>query len=310
MKTSWVLTEEERKLKFAGKGKKRKDRVSSGSLVSQSDSSELQDPVPALMPVLELCETDLADIRSYINISGCYEPSRVTDMDTQLIRKIIRMIAFRASLDREGQQQLRSVMTSRCNRLVTRLQEFSRLCPSDRLVLLNSNLSLVTILNTCSMFPVHMQWTMQLSPLLGELEVEKLDSKLRSLNVTGIDNLHLDYGQFFHVQSSELDSERLLRLINNIGAWHQDPTELVLLSLVIFFSADMLDLRDRPTVEQIQIKFVLLLQKYINIRHQAELEVSRQRFTKAMMMVTMCREMQEIQNSLSYSNHLDTLQEL
>ena len=100
-------------------------------------------------------------------------------------------------------------------------QEFSRLCPSDRLVLLNSNLSLVTILNTCSMFPVHMQWTMQLSPLLGELEVEKLDSKLRSLNVTGIDNLHLDYGQFFNVQSSELDSERLLRLINNIGAWHQ-----------------------------------------------------------------------------------------
>lgn len=28
----------------------------------------------------------------------------------------------------------------------------------------------------------------------------------------------------------------------------------------------MLDLKDRPTVEQIQIKFVLLLQKYINIR--------------------------------------------
>ena len=41
---------------------------------------------------------------------------------------------------------------------------------------------------------------------------------------------------------------------------------MVLLSLVIFFSADMLDLKDRPTVEQIQIKFVLLLQKYINIR--------------------------------------------
>ena len=38
--------------------------------------------------------------------------------------------------------------------------------------------------------------------------------------------------------------------------------------------------------------------------------MSRQRFTKAMMMVTLCREMQEIQNSLSYSNHLDTLQEL
>ena len=89
MKTSWVLTEEERKLKFAGKGKKRKDRVSSGSgSLSQSDCPEAQEP--GLMPVLELCETDMADIRNYVNISGCYEHSRVTDMDTQLIRKIIR----------------------------------------------------------------------------------------------------------------------------------------------------------------------------------------------------------------------------
>ena len=75
------------------------------------------------------------------------------------------------------------------------------------------------------MFPLHMQWTMQLSPLLGELEVEKLDTKLRSLNVTGIDNLHLDYTQFFPVQcSSDQDRERLLRLINNIGSWHQVAT--------------------------------------------------------------------------------------
>merc|ERR1719479_475073 len=125
------------------------------------------------------------------------------------------MIAFRASLDREGQQQLRGVVSSRCQKLVSRLEEFSRLCPSDRSVLLASNLSLVAVLTTAAMFPLHMQWTMQLSPLLGELEVEKLDTKLRSLNVTGIDNLHLDYNQFYNVQTSELDSERLLRLINN-----------------------------------------------------------------------------------------------
>ena len=111
-------------------------------------------------------------------------------------------------------------------------QEFSRLCPSDRAVLLGSNLSLVAILTTASMFPLHMQWTMQLSPLLGELEVEKLDTKLRSLNVTGIDNLHLDYTQFFPVQcSSDLERERLLRLINNIGSWHQVLPALLYLSI-------------------------------------------------------------------------------
>ena len=83
------------------------------------------------------------------------------------------------------------------------------------------------------MFPLHMQWTMQLSPLLGELEVEKLDTKLRSLNVTGIDHLHLDFTQFFPVQcSSELERERLLRLINNIGSWHQVRCYLPVSSLL------------------------------------------------------------------------------
>ena len=33
-----------------------------------------------------------------------------------------RMIAFRASLDREGQQQLRGVVRERCHKLVSRLE--------------------------------------------------------------------------------------------------------------------------------------------------------------------------------------------
>ena len=40
----------------------------------------------------------------------------------------------------------------------------------------------------------------------------------------------------------------------------------MLLSLVLFFSADMLDLVDRARVEDTQLAFVLLLQKYIAIR--------------------------------------------
>ena len=41
----------------------------------------------------------------------------------------------------------------------------------------------------------------------------------------------------------------------------------MLLSLVLFFSADMLDLEDRARVEDTQLAFVLLLQKYIAIRY-------------------------------------------
>ena len=129
MKTTWVLTEEERKLKFAGKGKKRKDRVSAGGSVSvsetcgESSGAELSNNgPPGQMPVLGLCEADLADIQSYVAAAGVYEQSRVADMDTQLIRKIIRMIAFKATLDQDGQSQLRGVINSRCLKFVTKLE--------------------------------------------------------------------------------------------------------------------------------------------------------------------------------------------
>ena len=54
---------------------------------------------------------------------------------------------------------------------------------------------------------------------------------------------------------------------NSSSLLSQDPTEMVLLSLVIFYSSDMLDLTDRTRVEQTQLNYVLLLQKYISVRY-------------------------------------------
>ena len=64
MKTSWVLTEEERKLKFAGKGKKRKDRVTSS--VSQSECTEPPSETAPPMPSLGLCDSDLLEIQNFV----------------------------------------------------------------------------------------------------------------------------------------------------------------------------------------------------------------------------------------------------
>ena len=44
----------------------------------------------------------------------------------------------------------------------------------------------------------------------------------------------------------------------------QEPTELILLSLVILFCPDMMDLVERKKVEGIQLKFAVLLQNYLN----------------------------------------------
>ena len=80
MKTTWVLTEEERKLKFDGKGKKRRT-----SSIGQSEMINIKPDDNA-----HLSDNDVANISHYVAVSDHYETSKVNDMDTELIRKIIR----------------------------------------------------------------------------------------------------------------------------------------------------------------------------------------------------------------------------
>ena len=125
---------------------------------------------------------------------------------------------------------------------------------------------------TCCMFDKNITWTKQLTPLLGVREVQKLDSKLRSLNVTDLDSLHLTFDMFFP-NHQQTDS------VVRIGSWAkviipflygvmfslllQDEVEHTLLSLVILFCPDMLNLTERRKVEDFQLKFATLLQNYL-----------------------------------------------
>ena len=45
---------------------------------------------------------------------------------------------------------------------------------------------------------------------------------------------------------------------------YQDDCEYILLSVLLLFNPDMLNLVERKKVEEIQTKFVILLEKYLN----------------------------------------------
>ena len=167
MRTTWVLTEEERKQKFEGRAKRK----------SCSDSEDLS-------------EEELAAIGGYVTASDYWEQSN--DLDTSLLRQIIRMVAFGARLTMEGQEQLLGVMTERTIGFVTSIPEFQQLCRTDREELLRNNLNIVMRMKICSFFNPAFSWVDQLAPLLGAGEVDKLNAKLRSLNVTGRESPSLD----------------------------------------------------------------------------------------------------------------------
>ena len=79
MKTTWVLTEEERKQKFEGRGKRKG---------STSEPTERE----------QLAEEELSRVEALVRDNDYWEQSKVDDFDEFLIRQIIRMVAFGASL--------------------------------------------------------------------------------------------------------------------------------------------------------------------------------------------------------------------
>ena len=139
------------------------------------------------------------------------------------------MIAFQAALDQAGQDQLKAVMITRAKKFANKIAEFHSLCHLDKSQILSHNIPLVVLLSTCSMFPTNMLWTTQLTPILGAGEVDKLNTKLKTLNVTGLDSMQMTYQQFFNTRTfnNKEEGARFTQLLAEIGSWHQVGRYLV-----------------------------------------------------------------------------------
>jgi len=155
--------------------------------------------------------------------------------------------------------------------------------------LLLSNIPAILELLICTIFNPNLTWTQQFAPLLGQEEVERLRNKLASLNLTGLEHVHLTYQQFFPSSTLEKDS-MADQLMREIGMRTQDGIVYVLVSLLLLFCPDELDLFERRRVEKLQEKFATLLQKYLYYKHQSEPKVALSRFTSSLLLVSRCKE--------------------
>ena len=86
MKTAWVLTDEERKVKFEGRVKKKTKSEDSNT------EKELDDKLHAVDVSGYISDEELFEVNYYVEISEYHEISKVHDMESTLIRDIIRWI--------------------------------------------------------------------------------------------------------------------------------------------------------------------------------------------------------------------------
>ena len=99
--------------------------------------------------------------------------------------------------------------------------------------------------------------------------------------MTGLDSLRVEYTDMFSLPDM-MEDQQFWRLLTCIGSWPlvrqstwdikenkpsfdpQDACEYILISLLLLFCPDLLDLKERTKVEEIQTKFAVLLQNYLN----------------------------------------------
>ncbi|XP_023334818.1 oxysterols receptor LXR-alpha [Eurytemora carolleeae] len=127
MKTSWVLTDTEKKLK-SSEGKEGKQKRNSIDYDEVSNPPSLSGESSSIF----ISETELVLINELVEISDFWETSKVNDMDTTLIREIFRMVAFGSMLSEVGLAQLAGTMKLRTKNFALRLRELQQLSKQDR----------------------------------------------------------------------------------------------------------------------------------------------------------------------------------
>lgn len=152
-------------------------------------------------------------------------------------------------------------------------------------------------LQICTFFNPDLLWQEQLTSLVGSEEVEKLNKKLKSLRVAALDDYHISYSDMFSKSLCD-KTENFLEIIRDIGSWPQDPFEYVLISTMMLFCTDLLQVKHHVQIQNFQNKYATLLYKYLNKKHKFEPGVAVSRFAGGINTISKCKLLQSIQLKL------------
>ena len=80
------------------------------------------------------------------------------------------------------------------------------------------NIPMLMEMQICTFFNPDLTWREQLTPLIGQDEGCRLETKLREKNVTNLDSLQLSYTSMFPSPPNHLESQ-FADLLRDIGYW-------------------------------------------------------------------------------------------
>jgi len=207
------------------------------------------------------------------------------DLNPQVMHEFTELVKKRhCQLSKSSCCAMKKVLDQRARLFALNVPEFISLSSNDQMILQEENGGPLIELRIATFFQTDFKARQQLGMILGPSDVLRITSSLAGMGNDSLDNQHLEYEQFFVMQTSdERDdnnkdqissdhSTKLLRvmaehksLLQKISKWVDDETTFCLMNLILLFNSSEIrnNLEAPDEVEKHQIYYTELLYRYL-----------------------------------------------
>eukprot|EP00092_Neocalanus_flemingeri_P034757 GFUD01037825.1.p2 GENE.GFUD01037825.1~~GFUD01037825.1.p2 ORF type:complete len:306 (+),score=87.81 GFUD01037825.1:800-1717(+) len=249
-------------------------------------------------PHKPLSAEDRLQILQYGEVMRSCCAGRHDDLEPQLVTELLQTALHGTPLSHQTAAQLHTVVENRTSQCFYLLQEFQALPPHDQEQIVQHNLQMIHRFRQAVWWGnTKYDWRWLVGMFIGEdkcLEIENIPQDLSVKN-----SKPFEYQSLFSIpwcQSEEVEGlhKNLMKDISN-SVDSDDEIEIILLVLIIAFSADFLDLEDRSQVEKTQLKFVLFLQSHYSTLYPGKVVAAK--LAKALMIPAVARQIVQMTRS-------------
>jgi len=215
-----------------------------------------------------------------------------------LIKEMLMCSMFGVQVSSSAALQGYKLQVERITRIANSLPAFNNLVKADQNALLKENADLIVSLRGAIFFDKKKKGIDQILSSMGTQDKTMIEKMFKSLMEKHEMN-HIEYKIFNSIQdpANKKTEEHYTNLQGKVADAVSDHLTSVMMTYIILFSPDFVQLENKKIVEKIQFNYLKLLEKHIysSDPHQT----GRNRFVSILNAITCVREMADIKKARS-----------
>jgi len=222
-----------------------------------------------------------------------------------LIKEMLMCSMFGVQVSSSAALQGYKLQVERISRIANSLDQFTGLPKLDQNALLKENADLIVSLRGAIFFDKKKKGIDQIMSSMGTQDKSMIEKMFKSLMESHEMN-HIEYKIFNSIQdpANKRTEDHYTSLQGKVADAIEDHVTSVMMTYIILFSSDFVQLENKKMVEKIQFNYLKLLEKHVYC--SSPLETGRTRFVNILNAITCVREMADIKKARSISQSAAT----